>query len=62
MCQVFLKKCNNFITKCDIYFKMRQLLQNATFTTKGVGTSLSKTEADLKKVLKGMIFEFSKKH
>ena len=48
----FFTKCNNFITKCNVYFKVRQLLQNTTFPTKDVGTRLSKTEADLKKGVK----------
>ena len=42
----FIRKCDSFIRKCDsyyimrrLYFKMWQLLQNATFITKCIYTS-----------------------
>ena len=29
-----IKKCDNYITKCDRYYKVRQVLQSATIITK----------------------------
>ena len=34
-----ITKCDNFITKCDRYYKVRRLLQSATLQT-GEGTTL----------------------
>ena len=30
----FITRCDNFITKCDSYYKLWRLLQNVTFITK----------------------------
>ena len=31
-----ITKCDNFITKCDRYYKVRRLLQSATVQTSGI--------------------------
>ena len=42
--KVFSTKWDSFITKYDSYYKMWQLLQNAMFITKCVGTDATKVD------------------